>query len=436
MNVRHWKLALALGISGSFAGCQAPQPQPLGAPPMNPLTKAWKSTTESVAGVFSPKPQTATLSPENDPTSLSSKSKISADTYIATARLLESRQEFVKAQAEYEKAVKAEPKNLTALVSLARLQDRQGNPDEAIATYQRAIKAHPKSAMVHNDLGLCYARKRDLASAIAMLHKAVEMEPNKSNYRNNLATVLVESGRPDDALRHLTAVHPPAAAHYNLAYLLNHRGQIDLARRHLMQAAQLDPSFTPAQQMLAQLDAAAAPAAAVRPQVSLSAPAVTQPQAAPPALGALPQGNAYGAAAEIENAAGYPTQTVPAQSIEPVYHIGNEGIEESPAEGPSLSPPMSLKSSGTIPAGKTLGYHLNDLGEDEVLVVTHLVYGTDKDPAPQPGELVDDEALADAALEEPAADAEAEVGADKPSALEPMNVKPVSELPTLYPIVE
>ena len=46
-----------------------------------------------------------------------------------------------------------------------------------------------------------------------------------------------------------------------------------------------------------------------------------------------------------------------------------------------------------------------------------------QDPAPPPGELVDDEALADAAAEEPAP-------------LEPMSVKPVSKLPTLYPIVE
>ncbi|MEX2027190.1 MAG: tetratricopeptide repeat protein, partial [Pirellulaceae bacterium] len=251
-------MALVLGVSGSLIGCKSPVGGQTAAnyhsgtapAPTNPITKAWKSTSDSVASVFSPKPATPpVLSPENDPTSLSSKTKVSASTYIATGRLLESRQEFVKAQSEYEKAIQAEPKNLTALVSLARLQDRQGNPDQAIVTYQKAVKAHPKSALVHNDFGLCYARKRDLASAVAMLHKAVEMEPSKPNYRNNLATVLVEAGRTDDALKHLRAVHAPAAAHYNLAYLLNHRGQGDLARRHLMQAVQLDPSFAPAQEM-------------------------------------------------------------------------------------------------------------------------------------------------------------------------------------------
>ncbi|HUE74619.1 MAG TPA: tetratricopeptide repeat protein [Pirellulaceae bacterium] len=397
--------------------------------PTNPITKAWKSTSDSVASVFSPKSATApTLSPKNDPTSLSSKSKISASTYIATGRLLESREEFVKAQAEYEKAIQVEPKNLTALVSLARLQDRQGNPDQAIVTYQKAIKAHPKSALVHNDLGLCYARKRDLASAVAMLHKAVEAEPSKPNYRNNLATVLVEAGRTDDALKHLQAVHAPAAAHFNLAYLLNHRGQSDLARRHLSQAVQLDPTFVRAQEMLAQLDGGAATveAAVHGPQISAAGPAATQQNS--PALSAAPQGSPYGGIAEPEGAAGYRAQDVPAQSIEPVYHIGSEGIETSPAEGPSLSQPTTFQSSGTQGAGKTLGYHLDDLGEDDVLVVTHLVYGADKDPAPQPGELVDDEALEEARLEAPATE---------PShADEPSNVKPVTNVPTLYPIVE
>jgi hypothetical protein len=111
-----------------------------------------------------------------------------------------------------------------------------------------------------------------------------------------------------------------------------------------------------------------------------------------------------------------------------VYHIGSQGIESSPAEGPTLSQPTSFQSSGGPPAGQTLGYHLDDLGDAEVLVVTHLVYGTDKDPAPEPGDLVDDESLEEAVLEEPIA--------EESESDEPMSVKPVSKLPTLYPIVE
>ena len=67
--------AWAARNSGVMVHSQAP-----GAP-TNPITKAWKSTTDTVAGAFTkkPAPMTPSLSPENDPTSLTSKpAKISA----------------------------------------------------------------------------------------------------------------------------------------------------------------------------------------------------------------------------------------------------------------------------------------------------------------------------------------------------------------------
>ena len=382
----------------------------------NPVVKAWNSTTSSVAAAFKPTPK-----PPPDATSLSTKATLSAETHIATGRLLESRDQFAAAQIEYEKASKLEPKNVIALVSLARLQDRQGKPDEAIATYQKAAKADPKSALVQNDLGLCYARKRDLPSAIATLTKAVEMEPKKPNYRNNLATVLVEAGRAEEALKQLVAVHPPAAAHYNVAYLLNHRGQTQLAKHHLQQAVQLDPSMTAAGEMLAQLGGESMPVAeaAQQPQMAAVQPSPpVQPTIRPPmqpALSATPAGS-------LEPSITAPDISQPAEIGdeigEPVFHIGSEGIEESSTdEGPSLYQPTSHDASGA-PIG-TMGYDQPEGAADEVMVATHLVYGQDKDPAPQPVDLVDHE------IE----------GSQEPAA-EPTLVRPVSEPPTLYPIVE
>lgn len=431
----HWKLVLVLGLSGCLVGCKSPVSgmfggsgssaggQSAGSVPSasatNPVTKAWKSTTGAFASAFPAKAKTPA---SDEAISLSSKTgKLSANTRIATGRLLESRGELPKAQAEYEAAVKEEPTNLTALVSLARLQDRQGRPDQAIAAYQKALKAHPTSALVHNDLGLCYARKHDLASAVAMLHKAVEMEPAKPNYRNNLATVLVEAGRIDEALQQLQAVHAPAAAQYNLAYLLNHRGQGELARRHLAQAVQLDPTFLPAQEMLAQFDGGAAASQAgvtESPQIAVSQPAQPRGQIAPPAVGVAAQGGPYGQG-------DLPQTTLPqdepaTQTAEPVYHIGNEGVETSPAEGPSLYQPTSYGDPSAPPAHSPTSYHLEDSEDEEVLVVTHLVYGTDDDPAPEPQDLVDDDSLdAEETASEPA---------DEPEPREPVNVKPVSKV--------
>ena len=434
---RHWKFALILALSGSIFGCKSPASMfgggnsttsagtlPAPAPAAtNPVAKAWKSTTDTVSAAFTIKPKTI---PADDPVSLDSKpAKISANTYIATGRLLESRQEFAKAQDEYEKAVKTEPTNLTALVSLARLQDRQGRPDLAIATYQKALKAHPKSALVYNDLGLCYARKRDLASAVAMLHKAVELESGKPNYRNNLATVLVEAGRTDEALRHLQTVHSPAAAHYNLAFLLNHRGQADLARRHLQQALELDPGLSPAREMLAQISGSggSVPAGASElPQIGVSEPFASQPQITPPALSTAPQSGSYDPGIPAQNYP--PAAEPPAQPAEPVFHIGSEGIENSPADGPSVHQPTTHQYPAGASTRSPSSFHLEDTGYEGVLVVTHLVYGKDSDPAPEPTGLVADE---------PAVDGES---ADEPGDGDPVSVKPVSQVPTLQPVAD
>jgi hypothetical protein len=59
-------------------------------------------------------------------------------------------------------------------------------------------------------------------------------------------------------------------------------------------------------------------------------------------------------------------------------------------------------------------FHMDDSGYEQVLVVTHLKYGKDREPAPIPTELVDD----DAGLEEP------------------VTAQPVLEMPMLQPVEE
>jgi tetratricopeptide (TPR) repeat protein len=239
------------------------------------LASRWKKATAAVSSAFASKPQPAT----DDPTSLSSKpGKIGAEPHIAAARLLENQNKLPEALEQYERALKTEPNNLTALVSLARLHDRQGKGPLALEVYERAIKAHPKSALVHNDMGLCFARQQQWPRATQSLNQAIALQPANPKYRNNLATVLVEMGRADEALKQLTAVNPPAVAHYNLAYLLAQKGQQDLAIAHLQQAVARDPNLGPAQDMLAQLSGAGAEATPpTQPDPRLAAQQISTP---------------------------------------------------------------------------------------------------------------------------------------------------------------
>ena len=149
--------------------------------------------------------------------------------------------------------MESEPSDLVAPVSLARLHDRQGNKPKALEAYHRAAKAHPGNALVHNDVGLFFARQKQWQPAADSLAKAIALQPANAKYRNNLATILVELDRPVDALAQLAAVHPEAAAHYNLASMLKNKGQTDLAAQHLQQCLDIDPSLGDARELLAQL---------------------------------------------------------------------------------------------------------------------------------------------------------------------------------------
>ncbi|MDX1948226.1 MAG: tetratricopeptide repeat protein [Pirellulaceae bacterium] len=286
----------------------------------NFVSNSWNKTTAAVASVFSKK---TPIGEADDPTHLGTKSKkMGAEVYVAAARLMENQGKLPEAQEQYEKALKATPNSLNAMVGLARLQDRQGQGSKAIEIYQRAAKAHPQSALVQNDLGLCLARQKQWQPSLAALNKAIELAPADAKYRNNLAMVLVDMGRPDEALPHLASVSNAAVAHYNLGYLLQQKGQRDLAIRHLQQAAALDANLAPAREMLAQLGSPApafGPAAgpesrmAIRPVSTpistpianpFSPPMIEMPpaQAAPPQampLPALPTGSAQGASYEV-----------------------------------------------------------------------------------------------------------------------------------------
>lgn len=307
----------------------------------NFLTASWKKTTAAVSGAFTPKSKGDIT--ENDPLRLDRPvKKVGPEVYVSAARLLENQNKFPEAEGQYQKALQAAPGDLNALVGLARLQDRQGNPGEAIKLYQQALKTNPSSTLIYNDLGLCHARQREYDASLQALNKAVELQPTNAKYRNNLAAVLVEAGRPDDALPHLLSGNTPAVAHYNLGYLLQQRGQRELAEKHYRQAVALEPGMAPAHEMLAQLSGnRGEPVANQSPIVNRAAvqPPATQP-AAPPVAAATPSSpparwGSYGAGAADE-----PVYTVapqlPATAGEPAAQSASR--QNAWSAGESLPP--------------------------------------------------------------------------------------------------
>ncbi len=216
------------------------------------VSDQWGKAGAAITNAVTPKTKRA-----HDPVRLSSKpAPLDASLYISMAQIYENQGRIGQATQEYEKALRLEPNNLKALVSYARMHDRATEFEQAATLYQRAIKAHPRNPIVFNDLGLCYARQSKVELSIQNLRMAVRFEPSSVRYRNNLATVLVEGGHFDEALSHMTKVHGEAIAHYNLGYLCKHRGDDEIARRHLRQALAISPSLHQARALLVELGSA------------------------------------------------------------------------------------------------------------------------------------------------------------------------------------
>jgi tetratricopeptide (TPR) repeat protein len=208
---------------------------------------ATQGVSQIAGGPLDPSTINGQASNQND------SAKRAAGLYISMAELNSTAGNVVEARRFYHRALLNESDNLTALLGLARLEDREGNMDEAITIYRQALAAHPEDTAVLNDLALCYARKGDLRSSLQMLEGAVRYQPDKLLYRNNIAKVLTELNQIEDALSHLTAVHEPAVAHYNMGVLLNSRGRTQEAIHTLDMATKIDPAMPQARQLLAQL---------------------------------------------------------------------------------------------------------------------------------------------------------------------------------------
>ena len=312
---------------------------------------SWKKTTAAVGGAFgSSTTKAANPMPEDDPLRLDRQpKKINADVYVSAARLLENQGKYDEAELKYQDALKSSPEDENALVGLARLYDRQGQAMKATEVYHRALKAHPQSGLVCNDLGLCYRRQRQLDKSLQLFSRAVELQPENTKYRNNLAAALVDSGRPDEAIKQLTKHCSPAVAHYNVGYLLSQKGQKAEAARHLQQAISLDPGMTPAREMLASLGGNSGQPLAAQPLAAQ--PLAAQPQhpaasrvAMQPRYESAPS---YAASAQSYSAPAYTEATIAAAPQS--YHIG----DDSPAADTGPQPHWNGSSWSTAVAGET-----------------------------------------------------------------------------------
>jgi Flp pilus assembly protein TadD len=158
------------------------------------------------------------------------------------------------ARKAYEQALSLDPHYLPAYLSLAQLYVAMKDHADAEATYRKATQLFPKEPRVFLEMGKCYGGEKQWEMAVQALRHAAELDPQSRPTIDELGWMQARAGHYDDSLTTFRRVYDEGEAHYKLAQMLDHLGDIDQCRQHL-QVAVLYPKMDKAKALLAKLDA-------------------------------------------------------------------------------------------------------------------------------------------------------------------------------------
>lgn len=146
-----------------------------------------------------------------------------------------NRGELALAQLEYERAQKADPRNIDALHGLAAIAVRQGRPDQAEFLYQRITEADPQDTVAQAAL-INLRGQIDPSAAESRLKSLAAAQPELAAPHFSLGNLYARHGRWNDAqqayFRAYSAESDNPDILYNLAISLEHLRQNKLAAQY------------------------------------------------------------------------------------------------------------------------------------------------------------------------------------------------------------
>jgi len=158
--------------------------------------------------------------------------------YLAEALLAAG--EFAKAEEKYLAASELNPKSAPARLGLAQSRARQGRLADAAESYRKAAELDPALKSYLLELAEFHEKQGQPAQAIAIYAEF----PDNAGARERLGELLLESGKPAEAVPHLewaVANSPTAANRLALATSYLRSGQAAKAAPVLEQAVAAEP---------------------------------------------------------------------------------------------------------------------------------------------------------------------------------------------------
>jgi tetratricopeptide (TPR) repeat protein len=130
----------------------------------------------------------------------------------------------------FREALKLNPRNSQAHLTLGNTLEAAGNDDEAMSHYTEAVRLDPTSANGHVNVGNIFLKRNDHERAIAEFQLALASEPKNLYAHYNLGQSYLAQGKLHEALAHLIEVQRQSPDNATLCFLL---GKVNerLARR-------------------------------------------------------------------------------------------------------------------------------------------------------------------------------------------------------------
>lgn len=147
-------------------------------------------------------------------------------------------------------ALRLHPSHTSANFNYGLRMVQSGHYEEAVKHLSKSIKKASNPAAL-NALGVAYSKLGNLPKAEKTLRTALKQQPNSIECKFNLAGVLVERDKFDDAIniyQDLLNSQPPSPRlHFNFALALQRAKRNVEATRHYEHALKLNPEFINAQ---------------------------------------------------------------------------------------------------------------------------------------------------------------------------------------------
>jgi Tetratricopeptide repeat len=270
-DFRRWHLAAVLGLS-TLVGCQSTSKF---TPPAATTTAATPPVTGTskpslLSRVFPSSPKLPGTTPTASPELPAKKGPVSNETVVAFADAqvsavfdttaeglgVQGERTLEEARQKYQLVLQKDPTNRDAMLGMARMYTRMGDRDRALGFYDSLTKSHPHDHKIVYERALAYGRFDDWKSAIQSCQQALVGDPENRRYRKTLGIAIARTGNMEDGFKTLLGVMSEAEARFTMAKLMMDNHPPELVMQQLQLASHTDPTFTPARELLSQLQEA------------------------------------------------------------------------------------------------------------------------------------------------------------------------------------